>query len=64
MGIGLSIGLLLKVDGLKFIMLFVVGGIGIFVKIDFSMFGWFDLVKVLNNLIIVYFVVIGVYFVI
>ncbi|ABX81109.1 PTS transporter subunit IIC [Acholeplasma laidlawii] len=62
MGIGLSIGLSLKVDGLKLIMLSVAGGIGTLVKIDFSMPGWFDPVKVSNNPITAYFVVIGAYF--
>ena len=62
MGIGLSIGLSLKVDGLKLIMLSVAGGIGTLVKIDFSMPGWFDPVSVSNNPITAYFVVIGVYF--
>jgi len=62
MGIGLSIGLSLKVDGLKLIMLSVAGGIGTLVKIDFSMPGWYDPVKVSNNPITAYFVVIGAYF--
>ena len=64
MGIGLSIGLSLKVDGLKLIMLSVAGGIGTLVKIDFNMPGWFDPVKASNNPITAYFVVIGAYFVI
>lgn len=63
MGIGLSIGLSLKLDGLKLIMLAVAGGIATLVKIDFSMPGWFDPVRVSNNPITAYLVVVGVYFV-
>lgn len=62
MGIGLSIGLSLKLDGLKLIMLSVAGGIATLVRIDFSMPGWFDPVRVSNNPITAYLVVIGVYF--
>ncbi|WP_025724907.1 PTS sugar transporter subunit IIC [Acholeplasma granularum] len=63
MGIGLSIGLSLKLDGLKLIMLAVAGGIATLVKVDFSMHGWFDPTAVSNNPITAYLVVIGVYFI-
>lgn len=62
MGIGLSIGLALKVDGLKLVMLSVAGGIATLLKIDFNLNGWFDPTKSSNNPITAYIVVIAVYF--
>jgi len=64
MGIGLSIGLSLKLDGLKLIMIAVAGGIATLVKVDFTMAGWFDPVRSSNNPITAYVVVVGTYFII
>ncbi|VEU82229.1 PTS sugar transporter subunit IIC [Acholeplasma hippikon] len=64
MGIGLSIGLALKVDGLKLVMLSVAGGIATQFGVDFSMEGWLNPTKVPNNPVTAYLVVVAVYFVI
>lgn len=64
MGIGLSIGLSLKIDGLKLVMLSVAGGIATLVRIDFNLDGWFHPTQASNNPITAYLVVVAVYFLI
>jgi len=60
-GIGLSIGLALKADGLKLIMLTVSGGIATMLKIDFNIPGFYNPNLIPNNPITAYIVVVLVY---
>ncbi len=62
-GIGLSIGLSLKQDGLKLIMLAVSGAIATLLKIDFNLPGFYNPDVIPNNPITAYIVVVLVYLV-
>lgn len=59
-GIGMGVGMSLKLDGLKFLVLAVAGGIATSFKVDFSVTGWYA-PQAVNNPITAYVVVLITY---